>query len=433
MGSFQQIVMGVTCLAAAFFFGSYLHNRPAEIQKTTDSQVVPTDPLDSIFAFGKKPAKSNANQPAFAAPRVAIQNQNTATAPATAVLPAIAPSELAPTAVAIQRGGESQKASVVPTATRRPVVPDFSELASRFRNTPLELDQSPSNEVKSSVHQSERVPWSGVFKAPEMVIRQPENTQPLQNLKSAVDQVEESIRNEFAASTPQPTRWRVNRSDKIDQFQSVKQPRVLAPRESFEQDGFEQRETIDDVLSRRSADWLKDEKPIPQTWATNPPQEGWMSGRRREVTQKAAMRSRDILEVEDPGNRFQSFINEVEEISSPGPDFDTSYYTPSTQRQDSMAPPAPTTRIQTIQSGSSSDNWNRQSNVGSGFQSQSSAARQAGNRYEGQRGDTLQSISVRFYGTPAHYIEIYKANREVLDRITSSLEGVVLKIPKLNN
>ena len=30
MGSFQQIFMGISCLAAAFFFGSYLHNRPAD-------------------------------------------------------------------------------------------------------------------------------------------------------------------------------------------------------------------------------------------------------------------------------------------------------------------------------------------------------------------------------------------------------------------
>ena len=66
---------------------------------------------------------------------------------------------------------------------------------------------------------------------------------------------------------------------------------------------------------------------------------------------------------------------------------------------------------------------NRQSNIQSQFS----------DRYEIQPGDTLQSISMRFYGSADYYLEIYKANRTVLDRITSSPAGVRIEIPDLNN
>ena len=54
-------------------------------------------------------------------------------------------------------------------------------------------------------------------------------------------------------------------------------------------------------------------------------------------------------------------------------------------------------------------------------------------RYEIKTGDTLQSISTQFYGTPEHYLSIYRANRGVLDRITSSPVGVVIEIPNIGN
>lgn len=437
MGSFQQIVMGATCLAAAFFFGSYLHNRPTENKKIIDSQIASADPIDSIFAFGKKSANTRPDvrtlKPAFQQTPAFPHNQEVAQLPASSTSPGIDPTELAPSAV--QRAGQNS-ASVVPAAARRPVVPDFSELASRFRNTPLELNQqTPSVEVNSRVHESERVPWSGVFEAPEMVIRQPENAKPIRELRNAVDQVEETIRNEFTATDPKSTRWRVNRSQEIDQFRSVNQtprPNPVARSYQTPQQDTGPRETIDDVLSHRSADWLKEDEPIRQTWATDPPQEGWMTDRRREVTEQAALRNQEnriqenriqeSLEVEDPGNRFRSVMNQVDDISRPQPDFDTSYYTPSPQRQDA-GPPRPRTRIQTIRSGGNSNNWNRQSNIQT----------QAGNTYEIQPGDTLQSISMKFYGSAANYLEIYKANREVLDRINSSPTGVVIEIPNLNN
>ena len=421
MGSFQQILMGASCLFAAFFFGSYLHNRPTQPQQA-QQEVVDADPLDSIFAFGKKPGVApSMNVPTLQANT--FQNVPTASA--------IDPSERAPVMAAYNQQPQEtpEQSTFVPTATRKPVVPNFSELASRFRNTPLELsDRSQPNAIPittrdSAVHESERVPFSGQFEAPKMVVRQPENAQPLQNFTNEVNRIEDAIRGEFSAVQPEATRWRVNRTKALDTFRASGQ----GPRQDFAQQGFSTQEkisgeTIEDVLSRRSADYLRnDAESAPETWATNPTQDSWTSQQRRKVTEQAAMRSGDILEVEDPGNRFRSVMNQPEEISPPEPDFETVYYKPSKQRQDSV-PPRATRQMQPIRSNVPT-NWNRQSNIESQF----------GNTYKAQPGDTLQSISMRFYGSAEYYLEIYKANREVLDRITSSLDGVEIEIPNLNN
>jgi phage tail protein X len=438
MGSFQQILMGVTCLAAAFFFGSYLHNRPAENEQVDLSQVASVDPLDSLFSFGKV-ADSSANG-AIKKPTVIAQQNNQgsmAQLPAAPVMPAIDPSERAPLIDAAHhpvrqtQSTQSAESNVIPAVTRKPIVPDFSELASRFRNSPLELSGSASTtpespSERSAIHQSERAPgFSTVFDAPEMVIRQPEKLRPvqpapIQDFSRGVDRIEESIRNEFAANEPKPqaesTRWRVNRSRQIDQFRNAGQ----APRQDFEP-----QQSIEDVLSRRSADYLKDSDDVQTTFATDPVQDDWMTAKRLKVTRKAAQRNqRDPLEIEDPGNRFHSsVIHRPKSIDPPEPDFETAYYTPTRQRQDA-APPVPVVkrRMQPIQSDTSS-NWSRQSNIQSQF----------ANTYEIQSGDTLQSISMRFYGSADYYLEIYKANREVLDRITSSPAGVEIEIPSLNN
>ena len=427
MGSFQQVLMGITCLAAAFFFGSYLHNRPAENEQINVSQVAAIDPLDSLFSFGKT-TKSNPTE--FKQPTVNVPNQNQgsfAQLPAAPVMPAIDPSERTPLIPAVHQSTQQQvqaQPNIVPAAARKPVVPDFSELASRFRNSPLELNESPStpDAGNSVVHESERAPgFSGIFEAPEMVIRQPEKAAPtpLQNFAREVDRIENSIRQEFVQNEtpPQPqketTRWRVNRPQ-LDQFRHAGQGprRDIGPHES-----------IDDILSRRSADYLKSAEEVQSTYATDPVQDDWMTPQRRKVTQQAARRNQvDILDIEDPGNRFQSVLSQRPEVvSPPEPDFETAYYTPTQQRQDSV-PPNPNRGMQRIQSGVS-PNWNRQSNIQSQF----------GNTYEIQRGDTLQSISMRFYGSADYYLEIYKANREVLDRITSSPAGVEIEIPNLNN
>lgn len=427
--------MGASCLFAAFFFGSYLHNRPAQDQKN-QPEIVSADPLDSIFSFGKRSADT---APVSAPP---IQRN---TAPAIPAFSAIEPSERAPVMAAFTDPIQEQPAvqeqskqpTFVPAATRKPVVPDFSELASRFRNTPLELSEPSQAEPRSNaVYDSERVPFSGQFEAPEMVVRQPKNIQPFQDFTAEVDRVEEAVRGEFSAVQPvQPetTRWRVNRTKALETFRRTDQvPRQDFGNQDFGNQQFGQqnfgrqdarsRETIEDVLSRRSADYLlENDESSRETWATNPPQDSWTSRQRRKVTEQAAMRSGNILEIEDPGNRFRSSVGGADQVSPPEPDFEKAYYEPSNQRQDSV-PPRAIRQMQPIR-GNVSSNWGRQSNIESQF----------GNTYRAQPGDTLQSISMRFYGSAEYYLEIYKANREVLDRITSSLDGVEIEIPNLNN
>ena len=464
MGSFQQVIMGGTCLAAVFFFGNYLHNRPASNDQGQHAQIA-TDPLDAIFSFGKKSeTKTGIEAPVFVTPQVQVATPQLASpqlAPQFAAVPVSSGIDPSERAQVVDMYGEHVQQQVVqqPAAAavnRKPIVPDFSELAARFRNTPLELTgPSPTSRTTNGVHASERVPFTGQFEAPKLVVRQPENTQPLQAFRGEVDRIEESVLGEFSAVEPEPNRWRVNRSQAIDEFQAEDQfqstqqmprqnfqrpeqtfqraeqtfrrpqQRFQPPQQDFARDDFEQRETIEDVLSRRSADYLKDESDR-ETWATDPPTESWTSKRNR-VTEQAANRSRgrSILDIEDPGNRFRSDVEyQPHEISPPEPDFETAYYTPTKQRQDAVPPPAsrPNRQMRSIESNVTS-NISRRSNIQSQFS----------DRYEIQPGDTLQSISTRFYGSADYYLEIYKANRAVLDRITSSPVGVRIEIPDLNN
>ena len=441
MGSFQQIFMGTSCLAAAFFFGSYLHNRPADNGQPVQPQVAAANPLDAIF-FGKKSANNTssiaqapvvvANSHETASFPVATQQFGSAIDPSERVLGGIRGVVTAANEPAIEQ--PAQQPFVPAATTRKPVVPDFSELASRFRNTPLELSQTATSQpAGNAVHESERVPsfssgQFGSFKAPELVVRQPENARPLKDFRSQVDRIEESIRGEFSAvqpqqqtqSQPETNRWRVNRTPEIDRFRS----RDQAPQQDFARQRPEPRETIEDVLSRRSADYLKEESQR-ETWATDPPTDSWSNQQRSRVTQQAAMRNQDILDIEDPGSRFNNSVWEpTQSMAPPEPDFETAYYTPSNQRQDSVPPQAvgQNREMRSIQNAGAS-NWSRQSNIQSQFD----------NSYKIQPGDTLQSISTRFYGSADYYLEIYKANREVLDRITSSPAGVEIVIPQLNN
>ena len=429
MGSFQQIIMGSTCLAAAFFFGSYLHHRPAH-NPTAQPSAVSADPMASLLGFGHRPETEA--QPATMQP-APLQNQTAA----------IDPSEIAPVLVSnttpMRQDTLPVQANPLP---RKPVVPDFSDLASRFRNTPLELGRNASAKPKSNespIHASERVQYSGTFSAPEMVIRQPKDTQPLQGFQNAVDRVEQSVAVSVTETQPTSDRWRTSQPSQPSQperFQSFKPaPKPIAPPEFVNR---EPRETIEDVMSKHTTDWLKeptasqfqrdDNASQPQqTFATNPPQsQGWHSLQQRKVTEHAAQRHQDLLEIEDPGNRFRSMQNDVAYASPPEPDYST-YYKPSANRQDVRGATGSNSKssaqFRTNQNDRGSQDWGQQSNVD----------RSSGNRYEIKSGDTLQSISTRFYGTPDRYLDIYRANRDVLDRITSSPVGVMIEIPSAGN
>ena len=48
-----------------------------------------------------------------------------------------------------------------------------------------------------------------------------------------------------------------------------------------------------------------------------------------------------------------------------------------------------------------------------------------------QKGDTLQKISKKFYGTTQNWYKIYKANKEVLKSPNRIQPGQTLRIPSL--
>ena len=430
MGSFQQVLMGLTCLVAAFFFGSYLHNRPAKNDQAVDSQVAAMDPLESIFSFGRTNLKEPVGLDDSLATVDVAKLQSPKSDPRSTTNSAIHDSERVPV---FNNGATKQQEKALAAvqskapSVRKPIVPDFSDLASRFRNSPLQLETS-ANEAqveRNAVHESERVPTANAFEnVPQVVIRKPEKLTPLSDFTNQVDRIEESIRGEFAQpdrnSAQDSGRWRVNRSKRLDQFRANGQ---------IPQQDTRPRQTIEDIVARDSTDYLLESDDAPKTFATDPIQGDWASAQRQQVTQKAAVRNRDILDIEDPGKRFHSVLTQATPTTSPIQDYETDYYAPADP--DSVKPQSNVgmSRIRKAQE----TNWQRRSNIRSGFENVGRAAANGSSTYRIQPGDTLQSISTRFYGVPDHYLALYKANRRVLDQITSSPAGVEIEIPDLNN
>ena len=52
--------------------------------------------------------------------------------------------------------------------------------------------------------------------------------------------------------------------------------------------------------------------------------------------------------------------------------------------------------------------------------------------YVTERGDTLQTISESFFGTPEYYFDLYLANRNILVNPATVPTGVELRIPRID-
>jgi hypothetical protein len=228
MGSMQQIMMGLTCLAAAFVFGRYVNNKPA-----------PESPMKAVVAtadsngFLPLTSSMSANSPSTAHPHSTITsfaeldepneipNRQAAKFPPAPKLPTAneLQNSFNPDSVAGNENGHSQEFSspeefsssnqlvageqadtsvetqgripaqgIPPTQlVRQPVVPNFSELASRFDNGPLALptigDQRDHSNDGNPIHEAERVPrllTSIDTSAPQLEFRRPDSFAPKQ-------------------------------------------------------------------------------------------------------------------------------------------------------------------------------------------------------------------------------------------------------------
>jgi phage tail protein X len=458
MGSFQQVFMGLTCLAAAFFFGRYMHTRPAA-NESGSAEVAVVDPIDSLFSMGtsKRPAGVQvtetehnalpATSPEFTPSPILNRNDNNTAAAAKPQPMAYSQSMFAK--AAMDDSVASQAVTKSDRKSNRAIVPDFSDLASRFRHSPLELDNGNAEDANDNpVHASERTPaMTGLpdVSPPELVIRKPQKMTPLEDFRRQVTRVEK-----LQVDEPQTSeRWRVNRDKAIGRFNETltlaDTPLASTMRRAPK--------TIDEAFAQRSADYLK--QPHTDQFVSGNDD---YSAQRQQITQRAAERNRvtkdmNLFEVTDPGNRF---------ANSPATPVEDSYSPPrsilETSDVDAVAPPVPISNDQTgpmnrlpqrqqlqrqqlqrqqlqgrqlqgrqLQQELTSirknanGGWNRRSNVQTQFRK----------TYQIVAGDTLQSISTRFYGTPVHYLEIYKANREALARINSAPAGIEIVIPNL--
>ena len=408
--------MGLTCLAAAFLFGRYIHNRPAQIEQATE--VASGDPIDSFLSAGTAPTTQTL--PAFVQQAQQAQQAQPELPPELTTRIASAPVVTVP---------QDRTPPALPQ--NKPVAPDFSELAARFRNSPLELNSNPETAPQA-------VPVSHLpdSRPPQMHFRQPERTVSIRRITNHREPAQPTAgsftREEFATPVQQSEdtfsskgRWRVSRPGQIDQFVGNQQ---------------NQRITIDDIYEQRSADYLRDGKPEPWrgsdtqsvTSVTEPPlpfdpPKAQFSDPARFTTpsnNSATTNSapsfaelRRSLDRDDPRYRFSN------DRPSTSGNYGTtdSWQTKSPPRPEPDVPDTPQQDFQTQQ--------RTQTQTRSNFlQHQPQPRRRT---YRVQPGDRLQTISTRFYGTPDHYIELYKANREALDGITNIPGGIEIVIPEL--
>ncbi len=427
--------MGLTCLAAAFLFGRYIHNRPAEIDQP--HQVQNVDPIESFLAGGQA---QPAAQPAPATPQFA---------PPSAELIPLSQQVTSAQSVPADRSSSQNPVTARPQGPQtKSVTPDFSELAARFRNSPLEL--GTGNNLTNGQSNSQPPKLLNAT-PPQLVIRQPKQTVSIRRVIDQRDRFNQTGIGSFANDTPANgfvgDRFPKQKPQSGDTFSSVKgQWRVSRP--GYRND---QPQTIDDIYNQKSADYLRDETvefrdgaaaqsvtsvtepplqaapyqaQFPETprasepaQFADPPLPGQQANHYpQSVSAPSFAELRKSLDRDDPGRRFSSGR---ETVRTPH-DFETNWQAPPKPRAD---PPQPETQ-------QPPQRWNTNTQSRSNFAPLQNQQQQR--TYRIQPGDRLQSISQKFYGTPDRYIELYKANRRVLDGITNIPGGVEIVIPDLN-
>ncbi len=142
MGSFHQIAFGVACVGGAFWLGHYLNNHPNpdEITRALAEQATPPPP-ESNFSL-LTPGSTVGQLPKYQKPSLpdSVAIGETDLPPPSQLDPALPTKGVA--AQEIQAPVEDQEQS--DRQKRRVIdVPDFSQLAASFRNTPLELPPLP--------------------------------------------------------------------------------------------------------------------------------------------------------------------------------------------------------------------------------------------------------------------------------------------------
>ncbi len=482
MGSFQQISIGIVCLVAAFMFGNYVNNHPHPDHVTNafndlESDVNPASPT-SLLEPGKTiqrsapiatmQSKQSARYPQLSLFKGSINNgfENAATEEKDGSLPP--PSQLGTTSpfedsFVERRVGEIQSEpelanpesgsrevndsrlsgrmpNLRESAQRREiVVPDFSQLASGFRDTALAL---PGHNRKGSIQRTMNgrdqitslSPHTPLGQIPQPDNR-PNNSRLGSNLASggianqpATNQARsvKTIPSEFSQAQFEPSLkdYSVNKSSGLNAQTSASQmdarefvsdhSKVDSPvagnREVREIPSGNVRSLQGEYFTAESESnpmatntpTVPVNLPYDRSWNTNkPPQASLQSVDRRPSKSSDKNSGAKKIQAQFAAPPVPSADNETHRAAKPLIPFGLT----QTERKNlvRLQRPTQTNRI----------------DVGTTrFES-----------YTSQPGDSLQDLSTRYYGRPDFYLDIYLANKSRLRNPGYLPAGIELQIP----
>ena len=477
MGSFQQIVIGMICLAAAFFFGNYVNNNPPLISSSGTpvagfsqfssegnpaqaisgnvrsqlpiSNFAPIENKPAPIVTMKTPLKSRFTVPTIQTAPVEISG------PAGSQLknPLPPPSQLAAPkrpAELNQRSADvvfkspfsaspfAEPAAVSPTIQ----VPDFSAIAAEFKNTPIELpNMSRLGAMPSYSNMDQQEPDHLVNRyntAP------PKNSAPLKQLVRQLP--DNGFRNpnlerlQRQTAEPQP-QLNVNQQRYIEPWNQTN-----APQQGFSEADFEP--NLNENLFGLKPRPQNDFKNTPEQndnrlqSVSNQPMSGYqydyaqppkplepqIAGERTTSGFRGNLRFRPELENRSlQSNRSQSdearFISSAPRrrqagVTRQAPPRDTQ---PNFARAQSNARGLPfgltdQAKTELVQLRDRADSM-------IGLESTNFVDHTI------QEGETLQTISARYFGSPNYYLDIYLANRNKLRNPADTPAGVSIRVP----
>ena len=494
MGSFQQITMGIICLVAAFWFGSFLQDQPVG-QRSPDAllpegKIDPnqSSPQSNLLAHTKGFLSSLFESEAAQEPITVADLRQQSLARTANAHWAKKPESPPPTGNAIVSVPVNSNANQNPipglspqtspqtslqtasSTDRVAIVPDFSSLADEVNrglsfNSPSPLQSPPQSGVPTT-HDS-RLPVPQFSNA---LVNRP-NTATEVNWETVQDRVAEA-----------ETRLKNHRDDMTQPIAAIEQS-VLDQTRAFEQRRTEKRpRTLPQTIKNRRA--VASRSSTPESWTEK--QDRWdvFSNRRdrhtnglgRKEVQQGNFQSRDAL-----ASRSGQRIVEVSRSFTPQRSQPTAHGTSSPDRVRSLNDDR-TLGHNSLASDGEFETHRRDNQLASSGNSQPSRLRnqlrppydpnpgsepefvsppkdnlgdsrrrnnhQADSKspivtaaegsygsfreYQTQPGDTLQTISEKFYGTPNYYFDLYLANRTLLSNPASVPEGRNIKIPRFD-
>ena len=448
MGSIQQSILGVFCIVAAFVLGHYIRTHPSptslEMERQQQAALAPVPQFAIRTGEPTEQLDVAKTEPRLPAPSAGF-SAGTATAQAQ---PPVNPT-------VVKRVEPLAPIETFAPAERKIDVPDFSQLAASFENTPLALPRSTAQPIDRRTP-IETHKGSFYIRPPS----QPQSQDPLQQEASSSF----ARQNMMPQNMAERSRANQNRAGQRALVGSMPEP--VAPPEptniyqlrerptSFRKEDFQPQLVSDSSRRLPSSSQTTDSSLMPDINQNDVVQnQNQNLGRRISLAPpepdgtylapevpELDIRIPEVSEpVRAPENRLATFnadhasnqihsYYDVDMTDSPRSvldrrDFDRSVSnTPTSTRTNRRIPfglndqgKRELTRIRTRQQQSKIDLQTDRFSL-----------------HTTRAGDTLQSLSTEYYGKPDFYLDIYLANQRTLQNPAVIPAGIQIRIPQYN-